>query len=109
MHCRVHSDNLDVLNIGGDRLQWSLMCPGILRDAGPSTRQLEGFTFTEEAPIWMPRFLLKVSAFHLLAALIGLVQLKKFSASLDDIAAVMVDDIAAGGKYSKVRVGVRSD
>ena len=83
------------------------MCPGILRDAGPSTRQLKEYTFTEEALIWLPKMLLKTSAFHLLAAVIGLLQLKRFSASLDDIAAVMVDDIAAGGKYPKLRVGVR--
>ena len=83
------------------------MCPGILRDAGPSTRQLKECTFTEEAPIWLPKLFLRASALHPLAALIALVQLKKFSASLDDVAAVMVDDIAAGGKYSKMRVGVK--
>lgn len=82
------------------------MCPGILRDTGPSSRQLKASTFTEEAPIWLPKILLKSSAFHLLAALISLMQLRKFSASLDDIAAVMVNDIAVGGMYPRLRVGV---
>ncbi len=115
--CRIHSDNFEVLKIGGETLDWSLMCPGVLRDAGPSVRQLENFTFTEEAPIWLPQLFLKASALHLLAALVSLVQLRKFSATLDDVAAVMVNDIGSAtncnlckpSKLSKLRVGIARD
>lgn len=108
--CRVHSGNYERLTTAGDDLDWSLMCPGKLTRSKSSSSSQKPVTHTEEAPIWLPRVLSRCRPLWVLAAVISLAQLGKFSVTLDDVARVMVDDLSRGGtSLSRVRVTVTKD
>ena len=105
--CRVHSINYNALKAQNASLHWSLMCPGKLKDQKQDLSQAGPKIFTEELPIYLPAWLSKWNHLHVLAALLSIPQLSKFSVTLDDVAGAMVDDIRKGGMYSWLRVGMK--
>lgn len=82
------------------------MCPGKLKDATRASHP-RPVVFTQEAAIWLPTWPLAWPVLSFLTALISLLQLPKFSVTLEDVAAVMVEDLKAGGSYTRMRVGIK--
>lgn len=82
------------------------MCPGKLNNLDTSTGK-KPVAFTEQAPLSLPQWLLSWPSLNLLTALLCLPQLSKFSVTLDDVAAAMVDDLKTGYGVVGLRVGLK--
>ena len=80
----------------GNGLDWSLMSPGKLQT---SEKKPHFKAFTETALVRVPTLLLKVRFLRVLAALLLLPQMRKFSSTYSAVADLMLQNLEPGGAF----------